>query len=727
MKRPIVGHGNHRLRIIGVLLAAALVSATGCSSSPSPGGGPPGSPGAPSQGPSGQAGEAGASGGGNGAAAGSGGASPAPSTSTAELRLTIPASDITVTALPLTVAAEVVSGGRPGMQIALWAPGRATTDPPAFEEVSNTLSTTLDPTGLQDGETYQLRVRAAFVATSGNSYGPWTNPAGVTLKLDLPVPQPDLPPQGGVSIVPSPTVTWSYAGTADAYDLELSAAGGIISSERVTSARFKVGTALSQGSYRYRVRARDSSGIWTQWSRYASFTVDPQATPVPTTLKEGDRSVDLRPALGWRPLLGADSYVVEVAQSADFGGPLVVRASVTDGSTYRLPEPLTRGDRYYYRIRAVVGDSGDRPWSAPVSFTADTIGLQSAPVVAPGKPVEFEMGDTAAGFDAVPVHKVRLTVPFEMSVYELTNAQAAAVLNWAIGHGYAEIGQGGVYTSYTVAGTTSPLKQEALAARTPDAGGPAASGPVEAPVASTPGALVVGFGNLDYGEQFGLRTAAGKIEAVPGRETQPVIGVTWDGALLVANSLSMLYGLPVCYDLADRSWNRGTTGFRLPTEAEWEYSMRGTDGRPFSWGRTAAGNVANYFRSYDPYESVNPPYTANGGPLTPVGFFDGSVKRGFATRSNASPFGVYDLCGNVWEWCWDRYASDTYAEDAGGVTNPSGPLQQPTGAVERVARGGAWNVPVDFFRGTNRGHYPVDGTSYSTGVRLVRTTGAAAQ
>lgn len=652
------------------------------------------------------------------------GSAAAEPTSTVRLAITSPLPGYTVRELPMGLSAQIdgQAAVNPGMEAAAWPAAAPESDQPSYTVASTALSADMTFERLTNGEDYDVRVRAVVASGGARSYGAWSAAVRVTLGVSLLPPEPTEPSPGGVSIDTRPTIRWSYGGRTSVFDFEMdgSALPAPISADGLKSPEYAVGQSLPTGTYRYRVRALDSSGIWTRWSSYASFDVKPGAVPEPTTLKNGEPSINLRPTIGWTPLLGATGYAIEVALSGDFAGAPIVAAKVEGRTTYRISNPLQQGTTYYYRVRAVTKNGTALQWSPAASFTAGDIGLRFVPVVEPDKPVQFSMGDAGGSFDAAPVHPVTLSVPYEMEMYEVTNAQAARLLNWAVDHRYASLQGTTLYTTYPVQGATGPLQELARASNASDAGGVPSSKPVEVPAAAgkTVNAPVAGFGDLDYGSQFGLRIENGRVAAIRGRENRPVIGVTWDGGLLLANCLSILEGRTPAYDLTYRRWKHSADGFRLPTEAEWEFAMRGTDGRVFAWGDTAAGNVANYYRSYDPYEAVDPPYTANGGPLTPAAFFDGAVHGGFATRSGASPFGVFDLCGNVWEWCWDSYASNTYTLDAEGVSDPAGPGPG-AAAAERVTRGGAWNVPLEFFRGTNRGHYPADGTSYSTGLRFV--------
>jgi formylglycine-generating enzyme required for sulfatase activity len=129
--------------------------------------------------------------------------------------------------------------------------------------------------------------------------------------------------------------------------------------------------------------------------------------------------------------------------------------------------------------------------------------------------------------------------------------------------------------------------------------------------------------------------------ALPGYENHPMTNVSWFGA---------------------RGYCEAQGG-RLPLELEWEKAARGSaDNRPFPWGFDMARNQANFYASRDPFEEMG----SFGSRTSPVGFYNGRSYDGYATLDAASPYGLYDMAGNVWQWTGDVYEGQHYRYLRGG-------------------------------------------------------------
>jgi formylglycine-generating enzyme len=153
----------------------------------------------------------------------------------------------------------------------------------------------------------------------------------------------------------------------------------------------------------------------------------------------------------------------------------------------------------------------------------------------------------------------------------------------------------------------------------------------------------------------------------------PVERVTWYEAVEYCNELSRQEGLDPCYSGSGASMLCDFTanGYRLPTEAEWEYACRAGTETDFHTGNmTHSGSSP-----LDPALDRAGWYFGNSGSTThPVG------------EKEPNAFGLYDMHGNVWEWCWDWYASDYYA------SSPAEDPRGPASGSDRVVRGGSWDI-----------------------------------
>jgi formylglycine-generating enzyme required for sulfatase activity len=179
----------------------------------------------------------------------------------------------------------------------------------------------------------------------------------------------------------------------------------------------------------------------------------------------------------------------------------------------------------------------------------------------------------------------------------------------------------------------------------------------------------------------------------------PVEKVTWFDAIRFCNARSARERLTPAYTISGETvtWNRAANGYRLPTEAEWEYACRAGTTTPFYTGNNVTADQANYNGNY-PYNG-NPPGIFRG-KTTPVGNFA------------PNPWGLYDMHGNVVDWCWDRYGAYASVPE----TDPAGPV---TGSG-RVGRGGSWGIRGSSQRSAWRIHAGPSYIDGRLGFRLAR-------
>jgi formylglycine-generating enzyme required for sulfatase activity len=188
------------------------------------------------------------------------------------------------------------------------------------------------------------------------------------------------------------------------------------------------------------------------------------------------------------------------------------------------------------------------------------------------------------------------------------------------------------------------------------------------------------------------RTYAKRLSLRGDGDNYPMYFVSWYDAIEYCNKRSLMEGLKPTYRVSGNSitcdWE--ADGYRLSTEAEWEYAAKGGNGF-FGYEYSGSNNVNT------------------------VAWYDKNSKKSTQPVGTKTPnnLGLYDMSGNVWEWCWDWYGK--YPKDA--QTDPKGETSEFGG---RVRRGGSWTDAARFVRSAYRGSYSPSSADSDVGFRVVR-------
>lgn len=267
----------------------------------------------------------------------------------------------------------------------------------------------------------------------------------------------------------------------------------------------------------------------------------------------------------------------------------------------------------------------------------------------------FTMGDTWGDGeeDETPTHSVTIS-EFTLSRYEVTNEKMREVLQWAYDNDYVTIGSDYVKN-----------------------------------VGEDPQDLIE-LGDDSRYLELTFNSETDEFEVDPDKDNFPSVGLTWYGAVAYCHFLSLKEGYESCYNIDAWTCDWTKNGYRLPTEAEWEYAARGG----------ADGADTQYSGSDN---------------IDTVAWYAGTSSNGTSQvgTKGANELGLYDMSGSAWEWCWDWFAPYSSTSE----TDPTGPAYGSEGT--RVLRGGCWNVVASECRVSRRyGNSPETG-NYFMGVRVV--------
>ncbi len=370
-----------------------------------------------------------------------------------------------------------------------------------------------------------------------------------------------------------------------------------------------------------------------------------------------------------------DELYVSVLVSETGGGSWTVPAQTLSG---HVGSGVLQGSN-----RHIVWDAGaDAPSleesDMKVRVTAWDYGLAGDLTLIPSG--SFVMGSAAIGGNSVPEHTVNLTRNFYLGTTEVTNQQYLEALQWA----YDNSGLTGVSATSS---TVTAYGQELLDLDE--------NRYCEIAFNSGTGQFYLVARTYNQGSWGpGFVYPSGYDPAL-----HPVKEVSWYGAACYCDWRSLMEGLPAFYQ---GSWNQHVShdpytasGYRLPTEAEWEFAAQWEDERVYPWGNQAPNcNRANFLPSGD---------NSCVGWTAPVG----NYPAGMSQR------GLSDMAGNLWEWTGDWWGSYS----SGTQNDPYGPAS----GSGRVIRGGGWYNDESYLPCAGRTPYAPSYTNHGVGIRLCRT------
>jgi formylglycine-generating enzyme required for sulfatase activity len=406
------------------------------------------------------------------------------------------------------------------------------------------------------------------------------------------------------------------------------------------------------GSKTIKLEVKDTGGLTDDTTREVTVTEDGNTAPT--------ASFNVAPASGTvDTVFQFDASGCTDAEDA--ASALEVRWDWEDDGTWDTGWTTTKTASHQYEttgtktIRLEVKDTGGLTGNTTRTVTVTGSGPTPGPVVLIPAGT-FTMGDGEA-YCGVDEHEVTLTHDFYLGQTEVTNQEYRDALQWAYDNRYVTATSDSVLDNLD--GSTEQL---------------------------------VDLDDSDCQIAF----SGGTFAVESGKENHPMVDISWYGAAAYCDWLSMSEGLVRAYDHSTWECNSGdpygAAGYRLPTDAEWEYAAQYDDERVYPWGNESPDcSRANYSSCF--------------GSSTPVGSYPAAP----------ASLGLYGMAGNVWEWCNDCHTCDLGSTP---VVDPTGP----SSGSYRVLRGGSWGGSVNGLRCAHRSWvYPWFAYRYLFGFRCARS------
>lgn len=307
---------------------------------------------------------------------------------------------------------------------------------------------------------------------------------------------------------------------------------------------------------------------------------------------------------------------------------------------------------------ASCGGGANKPVAADSTGTTTAADSLQHMVLIPGGSFAMGAADDIAQADEQPVHTLSVD-SFLMDEHEVTNAEFAAFV---------------AATHYVTTAEKPISKEEMMQGLPPGSPEPDSSLLQAGSLVFSPPDHAVALDDVSQWWAFvpgaSWQHPEGPDSSIAAKEQYPVVHISWDDANAYAH------------------W----AGKRLPTEAEWEYAARGgLAQQPFTWGSeaiTAGKAKANTWNGHFPYENTKTD-----------GFYNTAPVKTYA----ANGYGLYDMAGNVWEWCADWYDANYYQQVPNAAQNPRGPAKgfdpADPSAPKRVIRGGSFMCSDEYCSG----------------------------